>query len=78
MGTTIQLRVETRDRLSSLKISRRETDDQLLSRLMSLVPEGDDEGLYTRAFRLGLLEARLDIREGRAVAHNAVKRRLGL
>jgi len=70
MGTTtIQVSTETRER---------ETYDELLQRLMALIPEGDDEGLYTQAFRVGLLDARLDVKEGRLTDHREVKRRLGL
>ncbi len=78
MATTIQLRTETRERLARLRASPRETYDEVLSRLLSLVPEGDDEGLYLQSFRVGLLDAMLDIREGRLVDHAHVKRRLGL
>lgn len=78
MATTIQLETKTRERLTRLKASPRETYDEVLNRLLSLVPEGDEEGLYTQAFRVGLLDARLDIREGRLVDHADVKRRLGL
>ncbi len=78
MATTIQLETKTRERLARLKASPRETYDEVLNRLLSLVPEGDEEGLYTQAFRVGLLDARLDIREGRLVDHADVKRRLGL
>jgi hypothetical protein len=78
MATTIQLSAETRERLAALKASPRETYEEILKRLLSLVPEGDEEGLYTQAFRIGLLDARLDIREDRLVDHDQVKRRLGL
>ncbi len=78
MATTIQLETKTRERLARLKASPRETYDEVLNRLLALVPEGDDEGLYTQAFRIGLLDARLDVREGRLVDHDDVKRRLGL
>ncbi len=78
MATTIQLSPETRERLARLKTSPRETYEEVLNRLLSLVPEGDEEGLYTQAFRVGLLDARLDVREGRLVDHERVKRRLGL
>lgn len=78
MATTIQLTKDTRERLARLKASPRETYEEVLHRLLSLVPEGDDEGLYTQAFRVGLLDAMLDVREGRLVDHNQVKRRLGL
>jgi hypothetical protein len=63
--TTIRIRSSTREKLSKLKTSSRETYDELMSKLIALVPEGDEEGSYSRAFRLGLLQARLDIREGR-------------
>ena len=78
MASTIQLRAETRERLARLKTSPRETYEEVLNRLLSLVPEGDEEGLYTQAFRVGLLDAMLDVREGRLVEHDWVKRRLGL
>ena len=78
MATTIQLSNATRDKLARLKSSPRETYDELLNKLLSLVPEGDEEGPYTHAFRVGLLAARLEIKEGRVVRHEEVKRRLGL
>jgi len=77
-NTTIQVSTATRDRLARLKASERETYDELLRRLVALIPEGDEEGLYTHAFRIGLLNARLDIKEGRLTDHEEVKRRLGL
>ena len=77
MATTIQLTQGTRDKLARLKSSRRETYDEVLNKLLALVPEGDEEGLYTQAFRVGLLSARLDLKEGRVIAHERVKKRLG-
>ena len=74
--TTIQVRPETRERLARLKVHARESYDELLNRLLTLVPEGDEEGAYTEAFRVGLMEARLDIRQGRVVNHETVKKRL--
>ena len=78
MVTTIQIREETREKLARLKAGSRESYDELLNRLLALVPEGDDEGPYTEAFRLGLLNARLDVKEGRLTDHAKVKRQLGL
>ena len=78
MITTIQLAPSTRQKLAALKASPRETYDELLNKLIALVPEGDDEGLYTDSFRMGLLSARLDIRERRVTDHDLVKKRLGL
>ena len=76
--TTIQLSPATRDRLSRLKSNPRETYDELLNKLLALVPEGDEEGRYTEEFRVGLLNARIDVREGRLVDHEQVKKQLGL
>jgi hypothetical protein len=76
--TTIQIRASTREKLAKLKASSRQTYDDLIQKLMALVPEGDEEGRYAPAFRLGLLQARLDIKEGRVVPHEEAKRRLGL
>ena len=78
MATTIQLREETREKLARLKSTPRETYDELLNKLLALVPEGDEEGRYTQAFRVGLLEARLDIKEGRMVPLREAKKRLGM
>ena len=78
MATTIQVSEETRERLARLKSSPRETYDELLVKLLALIPEGDEEGRYTEAFRVGLLNARLDIKEGRLTDHREVKKRLGL
>jgi hypothetical protein len=78
MATTIQVSSATRERLSSLKGSPRETYDELLNKLMALVPRGDDEGGYTDSFRVGLLAARLDVRGGRLTDHDTVKKRMGL
>ena len=76
--TTIQVDRSTREKLARLKSHPRETYDELLNKLLALIPEGDDEGTYTHAFRMGLLNARLDIKEGRVATHGNVKRRLGL
>ena len=78
MATTIQVSEKTRERLARLKSSPRETYDELLRKLLTLIPEGDEEGRYTESFRVGLLNARLDIKEGRLTDHREVKKRLGL
>ena len=78
MATTIQVSSKTRKRLARLKATSRETYDEVLNKLLALVPEGDEEGLYTQSFRVGLLSARLDFKEGRVVDHERVKKRLGL
>jgi hypothetical protein len=47
--TTIQSRSSTRDKLSKLTASSRETYDELINKLIALVPEGDEEGSYSQA-----------------------------
>ena len=78
MITTIQLTPQTRSRLAELKQSPRESYDEVLTKLLSLVPEGDQEGMYTQPFRVALLRSRLEIRDGRTLSHAELKRRLGL
>ena len=76
--TSIQLLPATRVRLANLKSSGRETYDEILNKLMTLVPEGDDEGKYTEEFRVGLLNAKLDLIRGNTISHEEAKKRLGL
>ncbi|MBS3070060.1 hypothetical protein J4220_00960 [Candidatus Micrarchaeota archaeon] len=76
--TSIQILPKTKEKLALLKGSPRETYDELLNKLLELVPEGDEEGKYKRDFRIGLLEARLDLKHGRVFTGNEVKKRLGL
>jgi len=78
MATRIHLSPETRDRLAALRSTPRETYDELLNKLLDLVPEGDEEGRYSDAFRAGLLSARLDVRVGRQTDNDQVKRQLDL
>jgi len=78
MAPTIQLSDATRARIQRLKSSPRETYDEIIRKLLALIPDGDEEGRYTGAFRIGLLDARLDIKEGRLTDYAEVKKRLGL
>jgi hypothetical protein len=76
--TTIQIDSRTRERLSHLKASPHETYDEVLNRLLSLLPQGDDEGPYTDAFKIGLLIAKCDLKSGNLVDHSEVRKRVGL
>jgi len=78
MATMIRLSSETRNRLARLKSTSRETYDEVLNKLLALVSEGDEEGVYSQSFRVGLLSARLDLKEGRVVDHERLEKRLGL
>ena len=76
--TSIQILPTTREKLSQMKATPRETYDEILNKLMELVPAGDDEGEFTDEFRVSLLNARLDLKRGKVVSHEAMKRSLGL
>lgn len=76
--TSIQIDSKTRAKLARLKSSSRETYDELLNKLLSLIPEGDEEGKYSDEFRAKLLNARMDTAAGRVYSTDEVKRRLGL
>jgi hypothetical protein len=76
--TTIHVSRATLERLAALKSSPRETYDELVNKLLELLPRGDHEGTYTDAFRTGRLNARLDIKSGRTTEHDHVKKRLDL
>jgi hypothetical protein len=76
--TTIQFDTATRDRLARFKSHPRETYVEVVKKFMALVPDSDDEGPYRDAFRIGLLNAKLDVLAGRLTPHEDVKRRFGL
>ncbi len=78
MGTTIQISMETRERLNRLRPYKRATYDEVLTVLTALIPEGDDEGAYTDDFRASLLRGLLDIRNGRTFTSEEVARKLAL
>ncbi|WMT45530.1 MAG: hypothetical protein RE469_04865 [Cuniculiplasma divulgatum] len=54
------------------------TYDELLNALMSLIPEGDEEGFYTEDFRASLLRGLLDVKEKKIHTTEEVKKQLGI
>ncbi|HKN06164.1 MAG TPA: hypothetical protein VJ021_00975 [Thermoplasmata archaeon] len=78
MITAIQVTSKTRQRLAALKSSPRETYDEVVNKLLALVPDGDNEGPYGDVFRRELLNARLEVRSGRVTDHEQVKKQFGL
>ena len=76
--TSIQISPQTRALLAALRTYPRETYDELLNKLIALVPEGDEEGKYTDEFRAGMVRARLDLKHGRTISHAELKKRMGL
>lgn len=76
--TSIQIHPATRERLAHMKENSRNTYDNIINKLLELVPEGDDEGRYTDEFRIGLLNARISLRKGRTISLFRAKTSLGL
>ncbi len=76
--TSIQINPKTREKLAELKSGPRETYDELLNKLLALVPTEDDEGEFLDEFRVGLLNARLETLQGKTVSHKRAKELLGL
>lgn len=72
--TTIKVNTATRDALQGLK--GRQSYDELLAKLLQLVPEGDDEGKFTPEFRRSLLDGLLY--EGPRISHADLRREFGL
>lgn len=78
MVTTIQVEENTKETLSKLKGSKNETYDEIIKKLLDLIPQGDEEGEYTDAFRAGILHAMLDLKQGKTISHSEVKKSFGL
>jgi predicted transcriptional regulator len=76
--TTIQISKVTRQKLGKLKLYKKATYDEIIGALISLVPEGDDEGEYTEEFRASLLRGLIDIKAGRTYTTEEVRRKLGV
>jgi hypothetical protein len=72
--TTIKVDTKTRDALQELKGEM--SYDDVLSMLLRLVPEGDDEGRFTSEFRRSLLEGLLY--EGPRISHEDLRREFNL
>ena len=78
MTPTVTVTGTTRDRIRRLKSAPGEKDDQVIRKLLALLPDGDEEGRYTDAFLSGLFSSRLDVKHGRLLGHAKVKARLNL
>lgn len=72
--TTIQINRSAKEKLNGLKAY----GDELLNALMSLIPESDEEGIYTDDFRGSLLRSILDIKERKTYTSEEVKKQLGI
>ncbi|MHB8396029.1 MAG: hypothetical protein ACYDBK_02350 [Thermoplasmataceae archaeon] len=54
------------------------TYNDLLNALISLIPEGDEEGMFTEDFSASLLRSLLDVKEKKTYSSEEVKRQLGI
>ena len=77
-STTIRLETSTKKELEALKEHKRETFDDVIEKLLTLVPEGDEEGKYSDDFRAGLLDALFEAKQGKVIPFDRIKKELGL
>ena len=68
--TSIQIQPETRERLQRLKSYKRETYDEVLNKLISLVPEGEEQGEFTIEQRAKLLSSMADHSKTRKIVEH--------
>ncbi len=77
-STTIRLENTTKRELEALREHKRESFDEVINKLLVLVPEGDEEGKYKDEFRAGLLEALFEAKQGKVIPFERVKKEAGL
>ncbi len=77
MYSTVRVSEVTKGKIESLKVYKRESIDDVLNKLLALVPEGDDEGKYTIEFRAGLLQSLVESKMGKTISHEQLKKELG-
>lgn len=70
--TTIQLSVETKNKLEALKMSERDTFNDVIRDLL------EDSMEVSEETKKEIKEALKDIKEGRTHTHEEVKKKLGL
>ena len=78
MYSTVRVADTTKEKIENLKVYKRESIDDVLNKLLVLVPEGDDEGKYTTEFRAGLLQSLAESKLGKVITHEQMKKQLGL
>jgi len=65
---SIQTYPKTQEMLAKLKESKNETYDEIIRKLLELIPKEDEEGECTDEFRIGLLNARIELKKGKKIA----------
>ena len=75
MVTSIQLDNKTKSKLDKLKIFPKESYDDVIKRLINEVE--DDEVVLSKQTISDLDKALVEVKHGKLLSHNAVKRRYG-
>ncbi len=78
MYTTVRVSEKTKEKLECLKEYKRESIEEVLNKLVAIIPEGDEEGKYSPDFRAGLLEALYQQKTGKTVSFENLKKEAGL
>ena len=76
MVTSIQLENKTKSKLNKMKIFSKESYDDVVNKLINIAE--DDEGVLSKSTIKDLEEALDDVKKGRLLSHNQVKKKLGL
>ncbi|AJZ75047.1 DUF7557 family protein [Candidatus Nitrosotenuis cloacae] len=76
MVTSIQLDNKTKTRLEKMKSFPKESYDDVVNRLLNVVE--DDEGILSNRTIKNIEKSLAEIKAGKVVSHEEVKKRLGL
>ena len=76
MVTSIQLQNKTKSKLDKMKVFPRESYDDIVNRLINVAH--DDEGILIKNTIKDLENSLADVKAGKLVSHDEVKRKHGL
>lgn len=76
MVTSIQLQNKTKLKLDKLKVFPRESYDDVVNRLINVAQ--DDEGILSKKTIRDLEKSLAEVKTGKMIPHNEVKRKYGL
>lgn len=76
MVTSIQLQNKTKSRLDKLKVFPRESYDDVVNRLINVAQ--DDEGILSKKTIKDLEKSLDEIKTGKLISHDEIKRKYGL
>jgi predicted transcriptional regulator len=76
--TTIQINAETKKRLLKFKEYARETYDEILNKLMSIIESIKEEGEFTEKTMKSIERGRKDIKKGRFYTTKQLLKELGV